>query len=95
MILRRMLLAFPLLAGLTLPFAALAADRGGVDVEALARIRPGMPAAVLQAALGRHWREPPPDRFVWQDGTLDTHHSTRGMKVWVWTDADLDTPAFQ
>ncbi len=92
---RHLLLTLALVWSLVSPLAALAVDRDGVDVEALAKIRPGMPASALQAALGRHWREPPPDRFVWQDGTLDTHHSTRGVKVWVWTDADLDTPAFQ
>ena len=52
---------------------ALAADEDGVDLEAPAKVRPGMPTSALRAAVGRHWREPPEDKFVEFDALRRSH----------------------
>ncbi len=52
----------------------MAADNGDVDMEALARLRPGAPTSALQAALGRHWSPPLPDHAGFVFSIRDTHH---------------------
>jgi uncharacterized protein DUF6892 len=52
----------------------MAADNEGVDMEALSRLRPGAPASVLQAALGKHWSPPLPDHAGFVFSIRDTHH---------------------
>jgi hypothetical protein len=79
---RHLLLTLALVWSLVSPLAALAVDRDGVDVEALARIRPGTPISALRAAVGRHWREPKRERDLEFDPILRSH----GFRALFFTD---------
>src|SRR3712207_6169823 len=54
--------------------AALAADEDGVDLKALAKVRPGMPASALQAAFGARWRTLEPHKGGEVDRLETSHH---------------------
>ena len=55
----------------------MANETGDVDREALAALRPGMPASALEAALGARWRPPAPH----QEGAVDGVHNTHGFRA--------------
>ena len=74
---RRSLIEASAFLVLAWPFGriAMAAETDDVDLEALARLRPGAPAAALQPALGRHWRAPAPHK----SGLVDIVENSHGF----------------
>ncbi len=75
---RRSLLTIPLILPWMPPLAvpASALDKDGVDLDALARLRPGMPVSDLQAAAGPLWRAPAPHKGGLVDGLKESHGVT-------------------
>ncbi|MFI4994309.1 MAG: hypothetical protein ACHQAQ_00810 [Hyphomicrobiales bacterium] len=60
----------------------------GVDIDALAAIRPGANRVVLEAAFGRLWRPPAPHAQGWVDVIENSHH----FKARLDFDADVPHP---
>jgi hypothetical protein len=61
--------------------AALATDEHGIDLDALGRLRPGMPVAALEAALGPRWRPIEPYRGGVVDQLATSHSFTARVDV--------------
>jgi hypothetical protein len=57
----------------------MAALNENVDVAALAALRPGMPMAKVEAAMGPAWRPPAPHK----GGKIDLLENSHGFVVWI------------
>ncbi len=80
---RRSLIEASAFLVLAWPFGriAMAAETDDVDLGALARLRPGVPASALQAALGSRWRAPAPHQGGLVDIVENSHHFTARLDV--------------